>query len=324
MDSRAPNEGELPMPMLDGFGGGLHESSMMKLLTSAMDELPSSEGKVPPKIINDTENYRECLRNHRASAGDHAIDGCGEFMPGGIGETMNSMKCAACGCHRNFHKREEDSEASEEDLQRPKSGVSAGLHDSSSQKVMTTGQGTGKDEIRPSEANKVHNTARYLECLRNHQVRIGGHAFDGCQEFIAGGEEGTVDALKCAACECHRSFHRREVEGEEYYCDCHQIRNKETIRTSGGVPHTSLSTGPTDSDDQDGGSSASAGARKKRVRTKFSVEQTEKMRSFAEKLGWKTQKDDEGPAQAFCAGIGVSRQLFKVWMHNNKGKRARD
>ncbi|CAL9057352.1 unnamed protein product [Musa banksii] len=54
---------------------------------------------------------------------------------------------------------------------------------------------------------------RYRECLKNHAVAIGGHAVDGCSEFLAAGEEDTLDALRCAACSCHRNFHRREEEG---------------------------------------------------------------------------------------------------------------
>lgn len=45
--------------------------------------------------------YRECMRNHAASLGGQASDGCGEFMRGAAG-----FSCAACGCHRNFHRRE--------------------------------------------------------------------------------------------------------------------------------------------------------------------------------------------------------------------------
>ncbi|KAG8049927.1 hypothetical protein GUJ93_ZPchr0009g2070 [Zizania palustris] len=53
---------------------------------------------------------------------------------------------------------------------------------------------------------------RYRECLKNHAVGIGGHAVDGCGEFMAAGEEGTIDALRCVACNCHRNFHRKESE----------------------------------------------------------------------------------------------------------------
>jgi ZF-HD class homeobox domain-containing protein len=53
-------------------------------------------------------------------------------------------------------------------------------------------------------------TTRYRECLKNHAVGVGGHAVDGCGEFMAAGEEGSIDALRCAACGCHRNFHRKE------------------------------------------------------------------------------------------------------------------
>ncbi|CAO2206840.1 unnamed protein product [Urochloa humidicola] len=53
---------------------------------------------------------------------------------------------------------------------------------------------------------------RYGECRRNHAASMGGHAVDGCREFLAEGEEGTTAALRCAACGCHRSFHRRVVQ----------------------------------------------------------------------------------------------------------------
>ncbi|KAF8695279.1 hypothetical protein HU200_037498 [Digitaria exilis] len=52
-------------------------------------------------------------------------------------------------------------------------------------------------------------SVHYGECRRNHAASTGGYAIDGCREFIAEGEEGTGGALKCAACGCHRSFHRR-------------------------------------------------------------------------------------------------------------------
>ncbi|KAG4110891.1 hypothetical protein ERO13_D13G074800v2 [Gossypium hirsutum] len=53
-------------------------------------------------------SYKECLKNHVASLGGHALDGCGEFMPSPTSTPTDpvSLKCAACGCHRNFHRRD--------------------------------------------------------------------------------------------------------------------------------------------------------------------------------------------------------------------------
>ncbi|XP_071688558.1 zinc-finger homeodomain protein 11-like [Rutidosis leptorrhynchoides] len=53
----------------------------------------------PPSTV--VVAYKECLKNHAASIGSHALDGCGEYMT-----SPGSLKCAVCGCHRNFHRRE--------------------------------------------------------------------------------------------------------------------------------------------------------------------------------------------------------------------------
>ncbi|XP_068488196.1 zinc-finger homeodomain protein 2-like [Phaseolus vulgaris] len=55
---------------------------------------------------------------------------------------------------------------------------------------------------------------RYRECQKNHAVSFGGHAVDGCCEFMPAGEDGTLEAVICAACNCHRNFHRKEIDGE--------------------------------------------------------------------------------------------------------------
>uniref|UniRef100_A0A0D9WK56 ZF-HD dimerization-type domain-containing protein n=1 Tax=Leersia perrieri TaxID=77586 RepID=A0A0D9WK56_9ORYZ len=51
--------------------------------------------------------YHECLRNHAAAMGGHVVDGCGEFMPGGDNSDSDALKCAACGCHRSFHRKDD-------------------------------------------------------------------------------------------------------------------------------------------------------------------------------------------------------------------------
>ncbi|KAJ0230859.1 Zinc-finger homeodomain protein 10 [Hirschfeldia incana] len=60
----------------------------------------------PPTLLF---TYKECLKNHAAALGSHALDGCGEFMPSpsSVSTDPTSLKCAACGCHRNFHRREQ-------------------------------------------------------------------------------------------------------------------------------------------------------------------------------------------------------------------------
>ncbi|KAF8395348.1 hypothetical protein HHK36_019294 [Tetracentron sinense] len=46
-----------------------------------------------------------------------------------------------------------------------------------------------------------------------------GNATDGCGEFMPNGES-TLEALKCTACNCHRNFHVKEMEGESS-CECY-------------------------------------------------------------------------------------------------------
>ncbi|CAK9163597.1 unnamed protein product [Ilex paraguariensis] len=184
----------------------------------------------------------------------------------------------------------------------------------------------------------------YRECLKNHAVGIGRHAVDGCGEFMSAGEEGTLDALKCAACNCHRNFHRKEIEGEcfhqpHYHQPPHNHQFSTYYHRTGhpsgylhmtsppahrplALPSTSREdedmSNPSSSGGGDGGGSGGVGGSKKRFRTKFTAEQKEKMLGFADRLGWRIQKHDEAAVQQFCSETNVRRQVLKVWMHNNK------
>uniref|UniRef100_A0A0A0KWP2 ZF-HD dimerization-type domain-containing protein n=1 Tax=Cucumis sativus TaxID=3659 RepID=A0A0A0KWP2_CUCSA len=192
--------------------------------------------------------------------------------------------------------------------------------------------------LDPAPASPTSTPLRYSQCLKNHAVKTGGHVLDGCGEFMPSGEDGTPDSFKCAACECHRSFHRRVLEEED-------ITNNTRLHILTSAPpqyNTQFSNGnnnnkqypgrtrvapmmmtfggsteaPAESS-SDGGAEAS-GKQKKRCRTKFSGEQKGKMMELANKIGWKIQKADEEEVLKFCNEIGVKRQNFKVWMHNNK------
>ncbi|KAJ0078188.1 hypothetical protein Patl1_36692 [Pistacia atlantica] len=209
---------------------------------------------------------------------------------------------------------------------------------------------------------------RYRECLKNHAAAMGGTATDGCGEFMPSGEEGTIEALNCSACNCHRNFHRKEIEGEHPNhpspCDCfhnphhshphnlnrvgrklilghHHQKNLLPTEALGYPTGTLISSRPqqmlmsynmgslpSESDEQgEGGGRVMARPTqmvKKRHRTKFSQDQKEKMLNFAEKVGWKIQKQEESVVQQFCQEIGVKRRVLKVWMHNNKHNLAKN
>ncbi|KAJ8755677.1 hypothetical protein K2173_022272 [Erythroxylum novogranatense] len=202
---------------------------------------------------------------------------------------------------------------------------------------------------------------RYRECLKNHAASMGGNATDGCGEFMPSGAEGSIEALTCSACNCHRNFHRKEIEGESAAnsCDCYHnsspyfsrvgrkmvLGHHRNILAPEALGYTTgtgtivpsrvaapahhqmimsynMASLPSDSDEQeDGGGVVLARPpqlAKKRFRTKFTQEQKEKMFNFAEKVGWKIQKQEEAVVQQFCQEIGVKRRVLKVWMHNNK------
>ncbi|KAE8663730.1 Got1/Sft2-like vescicle transport protein family isoform 1 [Hibiscus syriacus] len=183
---------------------------------------------------------------------------------------------------------------------------------------------------------------RYKECLKNHAAAIGGNATDGCGEFISNGEEGSLEALMCSACNCHRNFHRKEIDCDCPSNCCHRklilgphsyiLSSPHGNPTAEATATTLISSReelprqmimsfkggsiPSETDEKDEGRVGTKG--RKRFRTKFSQEQKEKMFSFAEKAGWGIQKLDESVVQQFCQEIGIKRRALKVWMHNNK------
>ncbi|GMI82526.1 hypothetical protein HRI_001921900 [Hibiscus trionum] len=185
---------------------------------------------------------------------------------------------------------------------------------------------------------KPSSFIRYRECLKNHAANIGANIYDGCGEFMPSGEEGTLEALKCAACDCHRNFHRKEVDGEtQFGANASRSLMLHPLQLS---PHTKMHTSPSstmvasmnnmafgsgggnESSSEDlnvfQANAASYILSKKRFRTKFTQEQKDKMLELAEKVGWRISKEGEELVQKFCAEHGVKRKVFKVWMHNNK------
>ncbi|KAL4582612.1 hypothetical protein LXL04_007169 [Taraxacum kok-saghyz] len=198
----------------------------------------------------------------------------------------------------------------------------------------------------PPPPPPLEAVVRYRECLKNHAASMGAHVVDGCGEFLANGEEGTPEGLKCAACECHRSFHRREVEGELSVTHVppihnppprsatmqrpHQQQQQQHFRYHRQTPPIMMAFGgngvaPTESSSEDldiyrthAGRHIMEQPSKKRFRTKFSEEQKEKMNDFAERIGWKIQKQHEQEILQFCNEVGLKRNVFKVWMHNSK------
>ncbi|KAI4310845.1 hypothetical protein MLD38_035793 [Melastoma candidum] len=182
--------------------------------------------------------------------------------------------------------------------------------------------GEGTDQLRvgiftgradPYLNEEEVTTERYGECQKNHAAAIGGNTRDGCGEFMPTGE-GTSEALKCAACNCHRNFHRKEIlpfhpfplicsRYTENYANLAKTR---TILIGNGMGDGKMNAGK---------------ETKKRFRTKFTIEQKEKMFAFAEKAEWKIHKLEDSEVQQFCLETGIKKRVLTVWIHNNKSSR---
>ncbi|XP_075482188.1 zinc-finger homeodomain protein 11-like [Primulina tabacum] len=192
----------------------------------------------------------------------------------------------------------------------------------------------------------------YRECMKNHAATLGGHAVDGCGEFMLSPSSTNSDptSLICAACGCHRNFHRRDpaeasptdVSTPLFLDFRHPLPPRRSSLSRSPppqqpycqlAPHMLITLSSTVSNEEQAHQAAPvtpiAGnpIQRKRFRTKFSQEQKEKMQAFSEKLGWKMQGSDRAAVEEFCRGIGVAKVVLKVWMHNNKstsGKKKMD
>ncbi|KAL5221908.1 hypothetical protein ABZP36_026621 [Zizania latifolia] len=174
--------------------------------------------------------------------------------------------------------------------------------------------------------------SQYHECLRNHAAAAGGHVVDGCGEFMPASTE---DTLACAACGCHRSFHRRDPSPGRALLPLHlpasinsrapalllppppPPANKQGLPLPGYGTHSG-GTGTTTASSSEERRRSSPAPPRRRSRTTFTREQKEQMLVFAERVGWRIQGQQEATVEHFCAQVGVRRQVLKVWMHNNK------
>ncbi|OAY70741.1 zinc-finger homeodomain protein 9-like [Ananas comosus] len=234
--------------------------------------------------------YRECLKNHAASLGGHALDGCGEFMPSPAANPSDptSLKCAACGCHRNFHRR----------MPEPIS-----LHHPDDARE---GEGEGEDEMDGARGGPAGDHRR--------------HAVDEDDE-----DEDDEDEEEIADGPQHQQHHvnpsRSSASPPPYSSAPHMLLalSSGASAAPGSAAARPIPPPPAaPAHAPPGAAAAAALLPRKRFRTKFSPEQKERMQGLAERLGWRMQKRDEGIVDEWCREIGVGKGVFKVWMHNNK------
>ncbi|RCV31245.1 hypothetical protein SETIT_6G161100v2 [Setaria italica] len=227
--------------------------------------------------------YRECLKNHAASLGGHALDGCGEFMPTPEADPADpaSLRCAACGCHRNFHRRLPEAPPSPPLLAlppplppaQPAPALQHVMREAPEDRLPAA---FDDDETDESDEGSDFDEDRPLSPLPAPAMGPPGYLQPAPHMLLAlstGAPGASIPAV---------------------------------------VPRPPASLGPMPAP-----GAASAAARK-RFRTKFSPEQKQRMQALSERLGWRLQKRDEAVVEESCREIGVTKGVFKVWMHNNK------
>ncbi|KAI5083507.1 hypothetical protein GOP47_0003250 [Adiantum capillus-veneris] len=261
--------------------------------------------------------YRECLKNHAANMGGYAVDGCGEFMPSGEEGSLEALKCAACGCHRNFHRREINGSSigattsnSMSLLALPSTVNASNTSTSNSEygegdhnHCNTPIAGSGAAAPFPGHYNAGHMGGSLLPHLHHHHHHQYMQAWMGgkLMQPVGAGPGGPH-----AGMHVHHGAHAAGTGGAGQYS--YMGMGPPGIGSGsgvGGAGHHYMHAG--------GGHGGG-----KRFRTKFTMEQREKMFEFSEKVGWRIHKHDEAAVQQFCAEAGVKRHVLKVWMHNNK------
>ncbi|XP_010551545.1 PREDICTED: zinc-finger homeodomain protein 11 [Tarenaya hassleriana] len=167
-------------------------------------------------------------------------------------------------------------------------------------------------------------------------------------------KETDPSSLLCVACGCHRNFHRRYNPSEFLFTTPTPSPENHAppppsspppTYVASPVPRSFYASGPHMLYNFSSGGvlrrppdfnmndevkiqavavrSENSGLRTgqvKRSRTKFTEEQKEKMRVFAEESDWMIRSCDETTLDDFCRKSGISRNVLKVWFHNNKYK----
>ncbi|KAF7023948.1 hypothetical protein CFC21_068021 [Triticum aestivum] len=161
----------------------------------------------------------------------------------------------------------------------------------------------------------------YVECGRNHALASGGHVVDGCGEWMPLGDHNPADmsSYKCAACGCHRNFHRKVMTERSpppppmAATVLHGLPQRREKMLEDQLPGV-------DSDTDSDGTEYDSDATEKRSRTMFTADQKLRMQELSEHLGRRLQKRDKDIIEARCHDISISKNVFRNWMNNKKRK----
>ncbi|KAJ4714397.1 Zinc-finger homeodomain protein [Melia azedarach] len=265
--------------------GNINRSNQRSSGAALRQALPPSPTISPP-----LSRYKECQRNHAANMGSHVVDGCGEFMPSGEEGTSDALKCAACDCHRNFHRKETDGEPHY---------APPNCH------YIYNNPNTQRNAVPPQHHH--HHPQQQLQ----HQ-----HPYPPHYHQLLHPQQPPPAAPPPP--HHHHHHHRIPYNSPPTAAIAPMMMTFGGGGSSGGLDESSSEDLNMYQSSARGQTSAQPRLSKKRFRTKFTQEQKDRMLEFAEKLGWRIQRQDEPEVLEFCNQIGVKRQVFKVWMHNNK------
>ncbi|CAL5012686.1 unnamed protein product [Urochloa decumbens] len=266
--------------------------------------------------------YRECLKNHAASLGGHALDGCGEFMPAPDADPADpaSLRCAACGCHRNFHRRL---------LEAPPSPPLLALPPPPPPPPAPPLQPPAPPAPAPTpEAPPLVMRERDGRALPGEETpedrRLLPAAFDDETDDDESDEGSDFDDDRPLSPMPAPAMGAPQP-GYLLQPASHMLLALSTGAPSGAsAPAVAVAPMPPPGSlvptmqAVAAAATAAASAARKRFRSKFSPEQKQLMRALSERLGWRLQKRDEAVVEDSCREIGVTKAVFKVWMHNNK------
>ncbi|XP_019261875.1 PREDICTED: zinc-finger homeodomain protein 4-like [Nicotiana attenuata] len=168
-----------------------------------------------------------------------------------------------------------------------------------------------------------------------------GYALDGCGEFCP---NGIPESLICAACNCHRNFHRKmevevEVETEvelSILSNSHHNRGTSLVIVVPPTPtyqqqsrihprqkydknNNVAATPPqrAETATEMGGREIEVAEQMSTKRKRINSEQKERVKAFAEKIGWRWTKYNK-EVKPFCAEIGITPYFLKNWIDNNR------
>ncbi|KAI4296206.1 hypothetical protein L6164_036182 [Bauhinia variegata] len=159
----------------------------------------------------------------------------------------------------------------------------------------------------------MEEVVEYKECRRNHAAALGFLALDGCQEFVQLGEDGSKEGMVCAACGCHRNFHRQQI----CYKPVSQPSPVNAVApASASAPVWSFTHASSSNDD--GNAETVVSMRPRRTKTRFTHMQKRKLIKFAVRIGWKTRHAPVVLVESFCREMGITRKVLRCWLSNNR------